>query len=89
MRINLDEVEKKLENEFSSPVACLGNDDLLTVLMECDDMKITEEVKRRIIDIYNLHHTIVKVRNISKLPVTESGKKDYKLLKELYVDDRS
>lgn len=82
LRLNLDEVEKMIENNFHLPNACFGNDDQLSVLVESDDSNNLDKVKYKIIDIYKLHHSVLKVSITNKIPVTSSGKKDYLMIKD-------
>jgi acyl-coenzyme A synthetase/AMP-(fatty) acid ligase len=82
LRLNLDEVEKMIENNFHLPNACFGNDDFLTVLIESVDVDSVDKVKHKIIDIYKLHHSVLRVISTDKIPVTSSGKKDYLMIKE-------
>jgi long-subunit acyl-CoA synthetase (AMP-forming) len=86
LRLNLDEVEKLIENNFQLPNACFGNDDQLTVLVESDDLTSINHVKQKIIEIYKLHHSVLKVHKIDKIPVTSSGKKDYLMIKEFIAN---
>ena len=82
LRVNLDEVEKMLENQFSCSVACYGSDDSLKVLIETHS-DISEVAKKKIIDIYKIHHSVVSVKCVDSIPVTVSGKKDYPLIQEM------
>ncbi len=87
LRVNLDEVEKMLENNFSCPAACYGNDDSLKVLLQKRSNHISEAAKKKIIDIYKIHHSVVDVRCVDSIPVTSSGKKDYNLIKEMKFNE--
>ncbi|MDR3625618.1 MAG: AMP-binding protein, partial [Ignavibacteriaceae bacterium] len=80
LRVNLDEVEKMIENHFGTAAACYGGDDALKVLVQSQDKSIIEPVKRKIIDTYKIHHTFVVVNCVDTIPVTSSGKKDYTLI---------
>ena len=82
LRVNLDEVEKMLENQFNYAAACFGNDDSLKVLLQTHGIDISEPAKKTIIDTYKLHHSVVSVKCVDSIPVTSSGKKDYKLIQE-------
>lgn len=83
LRLNLDEVEKLIENQFQLPNACFGNDDKITVLVEIQDLKSTDIIKNKLIEIYKLHHSVIEIKQISQIPVTSSGKKDYAKIKEV------
>ncbi len=83
LRINLDEIEKMIENKFSLPIAAIGTDDALKVLIQTSDSNLSELVNRYIIETYKLHHSFLSVRIVDSIPVTTSGKKDYNLIQEL------
>ncbi|MFJ7669474.1 AMP-binding protein [Lysinibacillus sp. NPDC097195] len=80
LRINLDDVEKKLEEELQIPLACTGSDDKLIVAIEQEDF--VEQVKEALERLYKLHKTAFKVKVIDEIPRFVSGKTDYMKLKE-------
>ncbi len=82
LRVNLDEVEKMIENEFSAPAACYGTDESLKILIQTEDNNFASIVKNKVIEFYKLHHSVVFVKSVNKLPITSSGKKDYQLIQE-------
>jgi len=71
-----------LENHYNCTTACFGNDDSLNVLLQTHGIDISQTAKKTIIDIYKLHHSVVSVKCVDSIPVTPSGKKDYKLIQE-------
>jgi len=77
LRLNLDEVEKMLESDFHQHVACVGMDEHLHVLIESKAEADAVEAHKRVVSLYKLHHSAVRVRRVDALPVTASGKKDY------------
>ena len=77
LRMNLDDVERMLENALSVPVACLGQDDELHLLVESERDGDLHEATRRTTELYQIHHSAVHAHRTSSLPVTASGKKDY------------
>ena len=77
LRVNLDEVEKMLESKLACSVACVGRDESLHVLVESGNDADVGEAKKRVVEFYKLHHSVVHVQRTSKLPTTGSGKKDY------------
>lgn len=81
LRINLDEVEKKLEAEIHTPIASTGKDDKLVVALESEAN--VELVKISIERLYKLHRTAYVVKVLDQIPRFESGKIDYIKLKEL------
>ncbi|MGE7944150.1 AMP-binding protein [Lysinibacillus xylanilyticus] len=80
LRINLDDVEKKLEQEYHITLACTGNDDKLIVAVEQADF--VEQIKEAIERLYKLHKTAYKVKVMDEIPRFASGKIDYTKLKE-------
>ena len=87
LRVNLDEVEKMLENNFTCAAACYGNDDALKVLLQKHSDHIAETARKKIIDIYKIHHSVIDVHCVDTIPVTSSGKKDYNLMKEMQFNE--
>lgn len=81
LRLNLDEVEKMLESALERPVACVGTDDVLHVIIESSSDHDAQEALKRVVSLYKLHHSAVIVRRRDTLPVTSSGKKDYNALR--------
>jgi acyl-CoA synthetase (AMP-forming)/AMP-acid ligase II len=84
LRVNLDEVEKMIENQFGMAAAAYGGDDSLKVLLQSAGTDNLDTVKRKIIDTYKIHHTVLSVKSIDAMPVTSSGKKDYALIQKMY-----
>jgi acyl-coenzyme A synthetase/AMP-(fatty) acid ligase len=83
LRLNLDEIERTLEDEFRCHVACSGIDDKLVVVIEQANEGMGEALRQRVIDTYKVHGSAVKLRAVAALPHTNSGKKDYLLIREL------
>ena len=82
LRVNLDEVEKMIENNFGIPAACFGTDDRMNILIQSSDEKLAGKVNEKVLEIYKIHHSVIKVKNIISIPVNASGKRDYKTLQE-------
>lgn len=80
LRINLDDVEKKLEAQFHIPLACTGSDDKLIVVIE--DEIYREKIKETIESLYHLHKSAFKIK-VLEIPHFSNGKTDYVTLKEL------
>ncbi len=83
MRVNLDDVERMIEKQFGVPAACYGNDDTMKILLQSKETESAEKVKQKIIDVYKIHHSVVKVKNIILIPVNDSGKRDYNAIREM------
>lgn len=77
LRLNLDEVEKMLESALACPVACAGRDEALHVVIESAQPSDAAEAKKRVTELYKLHHAMVHVHQTAALAVNTSGKKDY------------
>lgn len=82
-RINLDEVERLLENEANIQATCFGNDNLLTVAIE--NQQNVNIVRQFIMEKLKLHPTAFKVCPVEKIPKLSSGKTDYELLSKSTV----
>ena len=83
LRLNLDEVEKMVENYSGCAVACTGTDDELKVLIQSNDNNLENDIKRKIVEVYKIHHTVVKTKCSDIIPITPSGKRDYKMMNEM------
>jgi acyl-CoA synthetase (AMP-forming)/AMP-acid ligase II len=82
LRINLDEVESKLEALVHQPIACLGSDDRMLVATE-SSQHVTE-IKQHIDLQYKLHPTAYRIMVVSEIPRFPNGKIDYQTLKGEY-----
>lgn len=80
LRINLDEIEKKLEANLPISLACTGSDDKLIIIIE--DASYKDNVKEIIEAVYKLRKNAYKVL-VMEMPYLPNGKVDYKQLKEL------
>lgn len=78
LRLNLDETERMLENHLNRPVACIGDDDHLKVFILPGNKNLEVEVRKKINELYKLHNSVIKVFTVQSIPVTASGKRDYK-----------
>lgn len=84
LRINLDEVQKMIENHFSISAACTGKDDLLKILIQSDDHLTDVKVKEEVIKMYKLNFKSVIVKSVKQIPTNSSGKYDYMKINELF-----
>lgn len=81
LRLNLDELEARLEQEFSLPVACLeAGPDRLGIFVGAPRAGQTEAIAQRLQTLYQLHPQTFTVTALPSLPLTASGKKDYPAL---------
>lgn len=82
-RINLDELEKSLEENFGGEVACSYEDD--TYIKVYFTSKSLEEDKAYsyISNTFNINTSFIQVKRIDSLPKTVNGKKNYMELSHL------
>jgi len=83
LRINLDEVEKMVENNFQCPAVCMGNDDSLIILLQIEQDGIEKIVARKLIQMYKLPPSVFKIKRVKRILTTLQGKKDYQKMGEL------
>jgi long-chain acyl-CoA synthetase len=84
LRVNLDEIQKMIENHFGISAACTGKDDLLRVLVRSDDLVFEVNVKNEILKVYKLNFKTVVVKTTNEIPTNSSGKYDYKRINEMF-----
>ncbi|OXS79293.1 AMP-binding protein [Domibacillus enclensis] len=82
LRINLDEVEKRLEQEIHLPVACSGTDDKMIIVIETELEKVNNMVKHYIEDTYKLHKSAYRIHTVDSIPRMSNGKTDYMAIKD-------
>ena len=87
LRINLDEIQKMIENHFGIPVACTGEDDLLKILVQAEDNLTEVNVKNEVIKLYKLNFKNIVVKTTGEIPTNSSGKYDYKKINEMFDGD--
>jgi long-chain acyl-CoA synthetase len=81
LRLNLDDIEKRIEAQLSISVACTGDDTKLLVFIV--DKESQEEVEKMIRETYKIHHTAFGIKKISEIPRLENGKINYTRLKDM------
>jgi len=84
LRINLDEVQKMIENHFKISVACTGRDELLKILVHSDDHRTEVTVKDEVMKMYKLSFKSLVVKSATEIPTNSSGKYDYKKINEMF-----
>jgi len=84
LRINLDEVQKMVENHFKISVACTGKDELLKILVHSDDHLTEVKVKEEVMKMYKLNFKSLIVKSATEIPTSSSGKYDYKKINEMF-----
>jgi len=88
-RVNLDEVEKYLETHLSLQVAIPVSDDEIHILIESDNEKVQKDASELVSKTYGFHHSLIKTKCITQIPVNSSGKKDYPSIKKLFTDEHN
>jgi long-chain acyl-CoA synthetase len=82
-RVNLDDVEKMLVNEFDTSLACVGIDDRLTVVLT-ESAGVTDAAIRELLRVRcDIYAGLVTVERRGTLPYTANGKVDYQALTRL------
>lgn len=74
-RVNLDDVEQRLEERLQQPVAVVGSDDLLKIFLA--ERAAAEMVPALMTELFHLHASTYRVQHIDSVPFAPSGKKDY------------
>ncbi len=80
-RVNMDDVEKMVNREFSIDCACVGKDDhvVICVVSEASlNTKIIDYISQKI----NINRIAISIVNIDEVPRNESGKIAYKALND-------
>lgn len=81
LRINLDDVEQML-NE-NGPVAVVGDDEKILVFCEYGNEKIYDQYSRKLARTLKVPQQVFTFRYLESIPLTSSGKIDYKKLEVL------
>ena len=87
LRINLDEVQKMVENHFHISAACTGKDELLMILVHSEDHLAEVNVKNEVMKMYKLSFKSLTVKSTDQIPTNSSGKYDYKKINEMFYDE--
>jgi acyl-coenzyme A synthetase/AMP-(fatty) acid ligase len=85
VRMNLDELERALEEECGTSVACVGRDNQLAIVVETREPKVSEQVRTLALQRYHLQPSLFRVESMATLPQKSSGKKDYGSLEERFL----
>ena len=84
LRINLDEVQKMVENHFGISAACTGKDELLKILVHSDDHLSEVWVKEEVMKMYKLSFKSLVVKSTNHIPTNTNGKYDYNRINEMF-----
>ncbi len=84
LRLNLDDVEKMIEHNYKIFNGCSGSDDKLNILIDIPDPVMAEDIKQKVAVYYKINKSVITVKCTEKMPVTESGKKDYNAISRFF-----
>ena len=82
-RINLDEVQRSVSDEFKRQIVCFGKEDQKLVLAYQDKID-AGEVKKWLNKEYKIHQGSIDFLPLKELPLTQNGKVNYQKLMEIY-----
>ena len=83
-RVNLMDVETAVETRYSVRAAAVdGGHDQLVILLESDGHVPQQEIAMDVASLLSVPPNSVRVRSVSELPMTSSGKKDYATISRL------
>lgn len=82
-RINLDEVQRSVSDEFERQIICFGIDDLKLVLAH-QNMLDEVEIKKWLNKEYKIHQGSIDFLLLGEIPQTQNGKIHYQKLMEIY-----
>jgi acyl-coenzyme A synthetase/AMP-(fatty) acid ligase len=81
-RVNLDEVDMLIKDEFGIDVTSGGVDDNMSIFIT--DASYAERVKEYVVNATKLNHSAFKVTVIPEIPKNDAGKVLYKELEKYY-----
>ena len=82
-RINLDEVQRSVSDEFKRQIICFGKEDQKLVLAYQDKIDAAE-VKKWLNNEFKIHQGSIDFLPVKELPLTQNGKVNYQKLMEIY-----
>ena len=74
-------MEKKLEMNFSEPIACVGTDEKMIIVVNSTNENIVVEIQQKIEELYHLHKSSFKVK-FAQIPYLVNGKVNYAQLQK-------
>ena len=87
LRLNLDDVQKMVENHFHISAACTGKDELLRILVHSEERLAEVNVKNEVMKMYKLSFNSLVVKSTKQIPTNSSGKYDYNKINEIFESD--
>lgn len=85
-RINLDEVERLIENKNKINCAVTGDDSAILVLFENHDNEKINNIREELAYILSIHHASIKWKSVVQIPVGLNSKKNYEQIMKLFKD---
>ena len=83
-RINLDDVERLIENKNKINCAVTGDDNSMLVLLENLNDKKVYKILNDLSNELFIHHSSIKGKSVPRIPVSANSKKDYKKIEDLF-----
>jgi long-subunit acyl-CoA synthetase (AMP-forming) len=80
-RINLASIEVEVEQHFGVRVAVIDGGDRLKIFFEGETAEATGGIKAHLASLLGVPPFVIQPTHVGKLPITASGKKDYKVLR--------
>lgn len=80
LRLNLDDIEKKIETTCQTNVTCVGSDDKLVLIIREEGHK--EQIQYMVEHLFKLHRSAFRVKVMDDLPRLSNGKVNYEALKD-------
>lgn len=81
LRLNLDDIEKRVESILNTNVVCVGTDDKMVVMIENEEKR--EQVQNMIEHFYKLHRSAFCIKVIETIPRLSNGKVNYEAVKDM------
>lgn len=82
VRTNLDEIERFLAAKLEVPVACIGEDEALSIALANASGLLDKEIGAMLRDVFGVSPGLVKLHRREALPLLANGKLDYGALQE-------
>lgn len=83
LRMNLDEVQKMIENNFHIAAACTGEDEKLKILIQSDE-SIGMKIKQKVCEFYKINPQSVVIKETEHIPTKPTGKYDYEQINSMF-----
>ena len=81
IRINLDEIEQRLNEKFNNEMACIGSDNKIDIFLSNE--LISDEISIFLRQVWNFQPKYFQIHCIDAIPKSSVGKIDYSALKSI------